>query len=96
MKAENMFMDSNYDLKVGDFGFAAGWGKADENGLFQTLLGTPGYMAPEIHLCQKYNGAQVDLFAAGIILFIIYSGHPPFGQASPQDPYYKTLAMGNT
>jgi len=53
-------------------------------------------MAPEIHLCQKYNGAQVDLFAAGIILFIIYSGHPPFGQASPQDPYYKTLAMGNT
>jgi len=34
MKAENMFMDSNYDLKVGDFGFAAAWGKADSNGLF--------------------------------------------------------------
>ena len=34
MKAENMFMDKNYDLKVGDFGFAAHWGKADQNGLF--------------------------------------------------------------
>lgn len=58
MKAENCFMDENYNLKIGDFGFAASQtgGKADGNGLFSTLLGTPGYMAPEIHLEQKYNG----------------------------------------
>jgi serine/threonine protein kinase len=30
MKAENIFLDSNYDIKIGDFGFAASTGeKAD-------------------------------------------------------------------
>lgn len=53
-------------------------------------------MAPEIHLEQKYQGSQVDIFATGIIMFIMLSGHPPFGQASPRDPHYKALAMGNT
>ena len=35
---------------------------------------------------------MVDLFALGIILFILYSGHPPFNSAHPQDPHYKLLA----
>jgi serine/threonine protein kinase len=51
-------------------------------------------MAPEIHLEQRYKGTQVDIFACGIILFIMIAGHPPFGQASPKDPHYKALAMG--
>ena len=34
LKAENIFMDSNFDLKLGDFGFAATTMKADKNGLF--------------------------------------------------------------
>ena len=50
MKAENIFLDKNYDMKIGDFGLAAGREKADENGLFKTSLGTTGYMAPEIIL----------------------------------------------
>lgn len=94
MKPENLFLDSNYDLKIGDFGFATLRDKQDENGLFSTLLGTTGYMAPEIHLKQKYKGSQVDLFAAGIILFVMVAGHPPFASASPKDAYYKALALG--
>jgi len=31
------------------------------------------------------------LFAAAIILFILYSGTPPFSKADPKDPYYKLL-----
>ena len=50
-------------------------------------------MAPEIILEQKYVAAEVDLFAAGIVLFIMVAGTPPFGSASPKDQYYKALAM---
>lgn len=48
-------------------------------------------MAPEIHAKQPYIGTSVDLFAASIILFIMYSGTPPFTKADPKDPYFKLL-----
>jgi len=38
-------------------------------------------MAPEINKRKLYDGKEVDLFAAAIILFILYSGTPPFGMA---------------
>ena len=49
-------------------------------------------MAPEIHNEEPYEGAVVDLFAAGVILFIMRSGHPPFGSATISDPYYKLFS----
>ena len=48
-------------------------------------------MAPEIHLRMPYEGPVVDLFASAIILFIMYSGTPPFTKADPKEPYYKLL-----
>lgn len=47
-------------------------------------------MAPEIMLC-KYKGTEVDIFACGVILFILYSGNPPFQRALVTDPFYKTI-----
>lgn len=49
-------------------------------------------MAPEIHAKQAYDGKSVDLFAAGIILFIMFAGSPPFSKAVVTDPYYKLIA----
>ena len=49
-------------------------------------------MAPEIHLAQPYEGKDIDIFAAGIILFIMVTGNPPFTTATPDDPYYRALA----
>jgi len=49
-------------------------------------------MAPEILLHQPYKGAQIDILAAGIILFIMIAEHPPFTSATPKDPFYKCLA----
>lgn len=51
-------------------------------------------MCPELILKQQYQGHSADLFALGIILFILYSGHPPFNSANPQDPHYRLLADG--
>jgi len=48
-------------------------------------------MAPEIHMRKPYHGASVDLFACGIILFIMFTQHPPFTRAEPSDPFYRLL-----
>lgn len=47
-------------------------------------------MAPEIP-SKKYEGKSVDIFAAGVILFIMYAGSPPFEKANINDPYYKLI-----
>jgi len=48
-------------------------------------------MAPEIHMKKPYNGPSVDLFATGIILFIMFTQHPPFSRGEPGDPFYRFL-----
>jgi len=75
---------------VADFGFSTFLAR----GRLHTKLGTEGYMAPEIR-AKNYDGKEVDLFAAAIILFVMYSGGPPFEKAVPNDPYYKVLAAKN-
>jgi serine/threonine protein kinase len=71
MKPENLLLDGQYTLKIADFGFAAPIMGRDGQGYLETKLGTLNYMAPEIHLKQPYEGKSVDIFAAGIILFIM-------------------------
>ena len=79
LKLENILLDSNYNIKLIDFGFATQLvnpGNGSPN-LTQTV-GTVGYAAPEIHLMVPYKGREVDIFALGVILFIMATGHPPF------------------
>ena len=94
LKPENLILANDFTLKITDFGFAAPIQGRDGSGMLETQLGTASYMAPEIHLGKKYEGAKVDLFAAAIILFVILTQRPPFSSASPQDPHYRLIAAG--
>lgn len=85
-------MDKDFNLKIADFGFAAPTEGRDGQGYLNTKLGTLNYMAPEIHLGAPYQGKQVDIFAAAIILFIMVARHPPFTEAKVTDPFYKCIA----
>ena len=96
LKPENLMLDSNFVLKIADFGFAGPVEGRDGGGTLSTNLGTMNYMAPEIHLNQEYDGKKVDLFAAAIILFIMVSEHPPFTAARPDDPFYRCLAANRS
>lgn len=75
-------MDSNYNLKIADFGWAGpSDGKhEDQEGKkwLSTYCGTLLYMAPEVHQKDPYEGKPVDVFAAGVIMFIMASGTHPF------------------
>lgn len=77
IKPENLLLTSTFVLKIADFGFSCLIRGKDGTGILKTKLGTEGYMAPEI-ATKHYDGRKTDIFATGIILFIMYTGNPPF------------------
>ncbi len=79
-------IDEKFCLKVADFGLASLLWEND-NKLLKSY-GSSQYWAPEVHLNEGLNNT-VDIFSAAIILFIIYTGAPPFQKADSQDSYYK-------
>ena len=89
LKLENILLDSHYNIKVSDFGFATSLeGSNSDNKLYE-CKGTLRYMAPEIFKGTGYLGRSVDIFALGVILFSMKTGRPPFMRmAALQDSLY--------
>uniref|UniRef100_A0A3B3ZNI8 Protein kinase domain-containing protein n=1 Tax=Periophthalmus magnuspinnatus TaxID=409849 RepID=A0A3B3ZNI8_9GOBI len=72
LKPENLLTDGICRLKLGDFGLAM----VVTEPVF-TICGTPTYVAPEILLETGY-GVLVDIWALGVLLYILLCGFPPF------------------
>ncbi|CAD8194558.1 unnamed protein product [Paramecium octaurelia] len=90
LKPENiLFQDGQ--LKVSDLGFATFVGGNFGHGVLASFKGTISYMAPEILVRQKYVGQCVDLFAAGVILFLMVTAQLPFKQANIKDQLYNLI-----
>lgn len=94
LKPENLLFDEDFMLKVSDFGLARE-AKGDlGNFRLQTRVGTEGYKSPEMET-GDYNGLQADMFAAGVVLFVMYSGGPPFLSTRSHDRIYKMIREKN-
>ena len=79
--------DSNsVALKVTDFGFAT---QIDPEIGVNDNLGSPLYMAPEIIARENYE-FKVDIWASGVLLYILMSGKAPFTGKSKQDIFHAT------
>ena len=78
LKLENMFVGQDFQIRIGDFGFAKEIEGTGKDGVITSVLGTPGYMAPEILECRPYSGVAVDVFAFGVVLFSMITGSAPF------------------
>jgi len=79
IKLENILIDLNNNIKICDFGI--GRILNSKNQMLHDKCGTPMYMAPEILLSSKtkgYEGFPVDIWSAGISLYIMLSGTLPF------------------
>jgi len=91
LKPENVLFDNQFNLKLADFGFAYVFQKGEgAKTAMRTELGTKGYMAPEIIANKKYT-EKADIFAAGVILFIMLAGFPPFQNAVAKDWWFDKL-----
>lgn len=83
LKLENILLDKDFNLKLTDFGLADKVEGSDGSGFEKTRFdGTLSYMAPEILKKIPFSGKVADMFAFGVILFALYSGHMPFYAAN--------------
>ncbi|CAH0479255.1 unnamed protein product [Peronospora belbahrii] len=93
IKPENLLLDENFALKIADFGLSGLKEKA--NGAvvdLYTQCGTRGYMSPEVLSCRPYDGKPADVWSAGVVLFIMLAGFPPFQIATSQDWWFRACA----
>uniref|UniRef100_A0A8C5E283 phosphorylase kinase n=1 Tax=Gouania willdenowi TaxID=441366 RepID=A0A8C5E283_GOUWI len=80
LKPENILLDDCMHIKLTDFGFAV---QIKPGQKLKEVCGTPGYLAPEIIECSMDAGHKgydtaVDIWSAGVIMYTLLAGSPPF------------------
>uniref|UniRef100_A0A8C1NRB2 Serine/threonine-protein kinase DCLK2 n=1 Tax=Cyprinus carpio TaxID=7962 RepID=A0A8C1NRB2_CYPCA len=93
IKPENLLVceypDGTKSLKLGDFGLAT-----VVEGPLYTVCGTPTYVAPEI-IAESGYGLKVDIWAAGVITYILLCGFPPFrSEKNLQEELFEQILLG--
>ncbi|XP_073156863.1 calcium-dependent protein kinase 32-like [Henckelia pumila] len=82
LKPENFLfanMKETAPLKVIDFGLSVIFKPGER---FDEIVGSPFYMAPEV--LKKDYGPEIDIWSAGVILYILLCGFPPFWAETEQ------------
>lgn len=74
LKPDNVLFDEWNRLKLADFGSAE---CVRENEVLTGVVGTPYYVAPEVLAGRNYN-EKVDVWSAGVILYVMLTGVAPF------------------
>ncbi|CAO2820252.1 unnamed protein product [Amaranthus hypochondriacus] len=89
LKPENFLFvshDEDSTLKTIDFGLSAFF-KPGET--FTDVVGSPYYVAPEV--LRKFYGQECDVWSAGVIIYILLSGVPPFWDETEQGIFEQVL-----
>ena len=90
LKTENILLDSKFNPKICDFGFSTLITDKEIK-----ICGSKYYVAPEVLLSKekkfKFDGAPVDFFALGVILFNLISGKHSFNKPIKNDDSYKYI-----
>ncbi|XP_027333016.1 calcium-dependent protein kinase 29-like isoform X2 [Abrus precatorius] len=92
LKPENFLLvskDPMAPLKATDFGMSV---FIEEGKVYREIVGSAYYVAPEV--LKKNYGKEIDVWSAGIILYILLSGVPPFW-AETETGIFKAILEGN-
>lgn len=90
LKLENLLLTKDKVLKLGDFGLAALVDDKEDKKM--GVVGSPIYVAPEVIKEEPY-GKPVDIWGAGIILYMLLSGTMPF-QGDTNEETFAAIKIG--
>nr|XP_009682995.1 PREDICTED: serine/threonine-protein kinase 33 isoform X1 [Struthio camelus australis]XP_009682996.1 PREDICTED: serine/threonine-protein kinase 33 isoform X1 [Struthio camelus australis]XP_009682997.1 PREDICTED: serine/threonine-protein kinase 33 isoform X1 [Struthio camelus australis]XP_009682998.1 PREDICTED: serine/threonine-protein kinase 33 isoform X1 [Struthio camelus australis] len=99
LKLENILVKSSdideanemkLNIKVTDFGLAV---QKAGGSVFQSICGTPIYMAPEVISAHDYS-QQCDIWSIGVIMYMLLCGEPPF-TASLEEKLFELIRKGD-
>jgi len=86
LKPENILLDEDKNVKIADFGLS----NIMKDGIFlNSSCGSPNYAAPELINGKIYNGASIDIWSCGVILFALLTGSLPFDEEHIPKLYQK-------
>lgn len=86
IKLENILVTADRVVKIIDFGFSTCSSPASKSRVF---CGTPSYMAPEIVARTHYCGPPADMWALGVLLYIVAMGRYPFKGTNTGELYQR-------
>ncbi|XP_045770774.1 serine/threonine-protein kinase par-1-like [Maniola jurtina] len=75
LKAENLLLDKNMNIKLADFGFSNEYTAGSP---LSTWCGSPPYAAPELFEGRQYDGPKADIWSLGVVLYVLVCGALPF------------------
>ncbi|XP_063991691.1 serine/threonine-protein kinase SIK3-like isoform X2 [Diachasmimorpha longicaudata] len=75
LKAENLLLDADNNIKLADFGFSNEYTPGVP---LSTWCGSPPYAAPEIFEGKHYDGPRTDVWSLGVVLYVLVCGALPF------------------
>ena len=90
VKLDNLVMVEPYDVssvRLIDFGMAAEL----DGSVMNMRCGTPHFIAPEVILSSQSYGTEVDVWAAGVVLFQLLSGYLPFDARTVRELFKKII-----
>ena len=70
LKSQNIFLDKDWNVKLGDFGLSDNFEYGEKDGL---RIGTVSYMCFEKILGREHNPFKADLYSLGVILYELYT-----------------------
>ena len=91
IKLENILITDRGRVKIIDFGFSI---QVQENQKLKIFCGTSSYMAPEIVRKQEYTGFASDIWALGVVLYVMLTGRFPF-KAKTEKELFSRILVGN-
>jgi serine/threonine-protein kinase len=91
VKPGNILLTDTGSVKVTDFGIARAWDDSEELTRTGAVIGTATYFSPEQAQGQPADGRS-DLYALGVVLFEMLTGHPPFSGETPVSVAYQHVS----
>uniref|UniRef100_A0A672LXK4 non-specific serine/threonine protein kinase n=1 Tax=Sinocyclocheilus grahami TaxID=75366 RepID=A0A672LXK4_SINGR len=89
LKAENLLLDHNLNIKIADFGFSNLFSRGQ---MLKTWCGSPPYAAPELFEGKEYDGPKVDIWSLGVVLYVLVCGALPFDGSTLQNLRARVLS----